>query len=305
MKWSVIGLLVLGLIAATAAAILMSSRLRSGTVASMPGGIEETVMVASRELPAMTVVDSDCVETAKVPAGKSTSEFMYNRAEVIGRVVARPMVKGQAFRSDCFVPSVAGSLLAAGLEKGKRAMSVSLADYSGIEGLLYPGCMVDVLVTFDMPTSNGQTEPVSTTLLRNVRVLGIEAERKNQETVSPATQERHIPVILSGSKRVVTLLVDSEQAGVLQLATEHGKISLAMRNPSDDAPVRSDMTVLRDLVKTVGSLPPVVAMAPAASSPAAGPERPQLTHWTTTVFHGATQEVREFSAPAGMRQIKE
>ncbi len=304
MKWSVLGLLVLGLIAATAAAILMASRLRSGSAAPAPGE-EETVMVASRGMPAMSIVESDCVEIAKVPAGKSTSEFMYNRADVIGRVVAKPMVKGQAFRNDCFVPSVAGSLLAANLEKGKRAMAVSLADYSGIEGLLYPGCMVDVLVTFDMPISNGQTEPVSTTLLRNVRVLGIEAERKNQETVSPATQERHVPVVSSGSKRVVTLLVDSEQAGALQLATEHGKISLAMRNPSDDAPVRLDMTVLSDLVKTVAPPPPVVAMAPAASSPVTVPDKPQLTRWTTTVFHGASQEVREFSAPAGARQIEE
>src|SRR2546421_271903 len=53
---------------------------------------------------------------------------------------------------------------------GKRAMAVALTDHGGLNGVLYPGSIVDVLASFKSKTGEG----LSTTLVSGVEVLAIE-----------------------------------------------------------------------------------------------------------------------------------
>jgi hypothetical protein len=80
------------------------------------------------------------------------------------------------------------------------------------KALLYPGCLVDVMVSYKLPSRDSKLEALSTTMLRGIQVLAI--KRDIQGTL-------------------VTLVLDTEQAEVLSLAIENGSISLAVRNPLD------------------------------------------------------------------------
>jgi Flp pilus assembly protein CpaB len=189
-----------------------------------------------------------------------------------------------------FAGSGPGVHLAATLPEGMRAMSVSLSDYSSLDGLLYPGCAVDVLATFDL---RGQTEDkeggvISTTILRGVQVLAI--EDKTAVSASEKTDEK---AARQDRRRRVTLMVNPKQAEQLQLAMEHGMISLSMRNPSDRTMADSDE---RDIVniKEFGPTPtpvatrvvekPVYIERPAPVAPAES-NKPQP--WVVTVFKGS------------------
>jgi pilus assembly protein CpaB len=107
-------------------------------------------------------------------------------------------------------------------------------------GLLYPGCLVDVIATFRLRYQDERGQAISTTLLRGVQVLAIQ----DLSIVSKADQEK-APARSSESQLLtVTLMVDTRQAEALQLAMDSGKISLAMRNPLDQKTADSEGMVL-------------------------------------------------------------
>ena len=108
-----------------------------------------------------------------------------------------------------------------------RAVGVSLAGSSGLQGLLYAGCNVDVLVT----TKGGRnSEPRTKVLLERVRVLGIE-----DQTIVSGEKSRGSSGRSYRRNEMVVLMLDAQQARILQSAAAAGRLSLAMRHPLDEA----------------------------------------------------------------------
>src|SRR4051812_8972650 len=222
MKWSLIGLVGLGFCAAICAAILVAGLSGGGLRANtslQDGNHDVTVLVASRPLPAMTVVDASCVKEMIAPRGQMTPDALGSSVDVVGKVLARPMVAGQAFTRSAFSEG-SGTQLAAMLPRGKRALAISVTGYAGLEGVLYPGSMVDVLASFRSSGAPGldYREAMTTTLLEGISVLAIERmtvvnadkDRKEESDLVAGTR--------AAATRRVTLLVDAEQAKALQLA---------------------------------------------------------------------------------------
>lgn len=243
---SIVVLIVLGLIAAASAAILtVTMRANALPEVVSVGEQQVNVLVASRDLPALTILDAEAVEQVSLPVTAAPAGFFSEGPELIGRVLSVPMRAGQAFIPSCFPRPGSGLQVAGMLAPGKRAVSVSLTDYSGLDALLYPGCTVDVLAAFRLSSDNKFGTAVSTTLLENVQVLAVE-----YATVASEESEDE-PRAGSGSRRpgrslLVTLMVDGKQAEALQLASEHGTVSLALRNPTDTVPVKEDPTLLNE-----------------------------------------------------------
>src|SRR5579862_5505994 len=245
MKWAIGGLCVLGIIAASCAALLVNAlRMASGAAAPQivafvpPPVVEaatqpatqpmipptvalppETVdfLVAVRSLPSMTVVDGSVVTVKTLPKDQAPADYISNSVEVVGKVLSAPIVKGQAFNSKFFTSDTGARQLAAAIPPGKRAVGISVSDFGCLDGILYPGSMVDVMMTLKSDaTSNNDRDPqpVATTLLENIQVLAVE----QKTVVAPAKtidemidDNSHL-----GSQRRVTLLVNSKEAKVLQ-----------------------------------------------------------------------------------------
>jgi len=99
--------------------------------------------------------------------------------------------------------------IATQIPNGKRAVTVSVSSRDMPErALLYPGCIVDVLVTYELSGKGA----VCKTMLSGIQVLTIKRG-------------------LRGA--LVTVLVDSKQAEALSLAAQKSRLSLSVRNPSD------------------------------------------------------------------------
>jgi pilus assembly protein CpaB len=116
------------------------------------------------------------------------------------------------------------------IEPGKRAVSVSVADAASAGGLIQPRAHVDVLFT----KTGSMAEAVTTTVLEDVVVLSIGRNVEAAGAVA-ATGAAPAPAAPSTGNRSVTLLVTPEQARVVELAKNQGKISLTLRNPKDTA----------------------------------------------------------------------
>lgn len=240
MKLAVVILLVLGVLAAGSAAVLVGALRGNGGPAEAPPEVE--VLVAATSLPAASVLASSHVTEGSAPKQDLPEGYLTSPVQAIGKILAVPLVEGQILATSCFVSDGSGAQLAATLREGMRAFTVTVPGRAVSGGLLYPGCVVDVLAAFDLRSSE-RGEAISTTLLRGIQVLAVE----DTTVVTKATSEKgrgDDSYRTSGMNLSVTLMVDSKQAEALQLVTQHGKISLAMRNPLDKKPVPTDATVL-------------------------------------------------------------
>jgi len=248
MKWAVVILITLGLLAALSASLLVNTlRSSDSTSASRSSNADADVLVAAKSLPAMSVLTASLVVRGTAPQNELPENYLTNPIQAIGRVLAVPIVEGQILTESCFVTQGTGAQLAASLPEGMRAVSVTLASSVITGGLLYPGCIVDVLVTFRLPSGEG-AEAISTTLLREVQVLAVEGSTVVSREKDPEDKKKGslglAPARNTYGRVMVTLMVDPRQAEALQLAAEHGKVSLAIRNPLDKSRIDTDATVL-------------------------------------------------------------
>jgi pilus assembly protein CpaB len=103
-----------------------------------------------------------------------------------------------------------------------RAISVRVNEVIGVAGFVVPGTLVDVLVTV-RPTNGPQDEPMTRTVVSKVQVLtaGTKFDQDKSKNGEP------IPT------SVVTLAVLPEDGERIALASNEGKITLALRNPLD------------------------------------------------------------------------
>ncbi len=312
MRWSIVGLFAFGLIAALSATVLVAS-LRAGSQdseASEKGPQEVEILMAVRSLPAMSVVDSGSVATKTVAVKQAPSGYLSNPVQVVGRVLIVPVVEGQAFIKGYFATGNSGVSLAAAVPKGMRMLTLSLSESGAMEGLLYPGSLVDVLGSFNLGSkfgSRGQSETISMTLLRGIQVLAVEdrtiVSEADEIEASPANRRM-------GRQRLVSLMVTPEQAEMLQLAAEHGKISLTMRNPLDK-PSGEDTAVSRSRFSEI--IRRRFAHGAAASTQAKTAARSDIPdemmvdtnvmtgEWATEVIRGGVSETVFFPLSAGQK----
>ena len=253
---------------------------------------EVEILVAARPIPAHTMVDGKSVVSKTVPADLAPEGYLSDPIQAAGGVLALPMVEGQVFTAACFLNE--GRIP---IPPGMRAFSLKLATYAA--GLLYPGCLVDVLVSFKLPSKSGRPassrdEALSMLLLQRIQVLAID-----DHTVLSEERTDNPPGVATGparpNHRIITLMVDSNQAKALQLATKHGNVSLALRNPVDDEPVDTGpmyLTWLKTGLPAIGPHPGPQASAEPGSERAA---RARVGTWEVDVFHGPDLEEKVFT----------
>jgi pilus assembly protein CpaB len=243
MKWSIVALIALGLIAAISATLLVNALRVDDTARSAKGDVDAVIVV--KTLPAMAVISSHHVVVQKVPQKGLSPDYCSNPIQVIGKVLSVPVVGGQVLTKSLLITEGSGAQLAAALPFGMRALSVPVANYSVMSGLLYPGCVVDVIATFRLRSGNPKKgQAVSMTLLHSIQVLAIQDESIVSKSGSKDEAAKKMRGRSSSSTKTVTLMVDTKQVEALQLAMGYGKITLAMRNPLDQRPVSLEATVL-------------------------------------------------------------
>ena len=105
-----------------------------------------------------------------------------------------------------------------------RAAGLQVNQVSGVSGFILPGDRVDVLATVDRNMAN--QEAITRTVLQNIEVLAA-GQKTEQRDNKPITVQ------------AVTLLVDPAGAEVLAHSQHEGEISLVLRNPDDQAQVKT------------------------------------------------------------------
>jgi len=249
MKWSWLGVILLGIVAAVCMA---------GIVALMPAYLrpvkqddavpaEVKMVVAAEPLEAMEMVDASSVKVTTVAASEAPEKYLSSEAQVLGRVLSVGMVAGQPFTPSSFISEGGGAQLATTLPPGKRAIGIMLSEDCALLNLLYPGCIVDVLAT----QRGAKDTDVARILLEGIPVLAIE----DHSIVSKDKPDSNSSIMDRSKKKTVVLMVDPAEARLIQANQQQSVISLVMRNPSEPV-VASNVPAVEPAEEKITTPPP-------------------------------------------------
>jgi pilus assembly protein CpaB len=154
---------------------------------------------------------------------------------VVGRVVTTPLVKGQAILETLLAPSGTGSGLQSLIPPGMRAMTLEVSEYTGVGGMMTPGCHLDLIGIVKDPKTG---ESISRTILQNLKVQAI---GHNVSSTPPADGTPPPP------SNALTLLCTPHQAQIIQLALITGRPWFVMRATKDGQELPLEGTTMAEL----------------------------------------------------------
>ena len=205
------------------------------------------VVVASRPLTVGTSLTTDDVRVVAWPARSQAPGAYADPKDVIDRGVIETIGENEPITDRKVASREAGAGLSPVIPQGMRAMSVRINDVVGVAGFTVPGTRVDVLVSVDDDgDGSGRAEPMARTVVSNVQVL-THGTRYDQNEAKEGGKPTPAPV--------VTLAVLPEDGERIALAASKGVLSLALRNPLDVEPTKTNGIKLASLMRGMGPEP--------------------------------------------------
>lgn len=190
------------------------------------------VVVASKALPVGVVIKPEDVKLTKVSVDQFPKNGFSRLEEVVDRPVASNVLSEEPVLEGRLGARGSGHGIAPIIPVGMRAVSVRVSEVAGVAGFVLPGLRVDVLVTGTPPGLQGS---VTTTCLQNMLVLSA------GQTIQPDARGQAIQT------PTVTLLATPEQAEVLTLAGNEGRIQLVLRNSGDQEIAKTPGTEIAEI----------------------------------------------------------
>ena len=254
MRLVIIGFVLLAVITAGGAALIANRYINSQTNIQASPGVKKFkkepvsyVIVADQRINLGTTITKgairwqrwpiEAVEPIFISADKKESGLL---KKLVGTVIRQSVAAGTPLTEDMVFRRGEAGFLSGIVKETYRAVSIKVDAVSGVSGFILPGDKVDVLLTFDVKQlkkeierssgarseSEEQTENEAhvgpakwstETILKNVRVLGIDQEFKEEDIGSKVPKS-------------VTLEVSQKQAEVLTVGRAMGKLALTLRS---------------------------------------------------------------------------
>jgi len=213
---------------------------------TVPVAATRQVFIATADISPGTALSGGSVKAVSWPPSLVPPNCPATMREIEGRVVKGLIPQGNPVLLSMLAPAGTAAGLSGILEDGKRALTVKVDEVAGVAGFIHPGDHVDVLVDLSLK----KEEHFSKTILHNVTVLttGQLWEQKGDNK----------PIVVN----TVTLELTPEEAEVLNLASNQGKIRLALRNRNNKTIAQTPGITTSALISGVGMKEEKVVVQP-------------------------------------------
>jgi len=239
-------------------------------------------VVAAKDLPVGTVLTEADVRVVDWPGNAVPAGLVASPQDAIGRGLMAPVRLNEPLLESKLAPLGAGGGMAVLIEPGKRALALRVDDVTGVAGFVQPNSRVDVLLTMTTP---GSAEVSTRAILQNVEALAI-----GQTTQTNAQgQAQVVPV--------VTVLVTPEQAETLALASNQGRIQMAMRNQLDTLPIKTTGARVSALLGPVRPTQPPAVLGYRRSTGTPATRAPAQEETIVEGFRGGERSITRFTRP--------
>jgi len=252
MKLAVTILITLGVLAAGSAALVVKA------MKVRPGASVAQVLLVQSDLPAATCLTGEHVKREPVPTSALPRGCLFDPTQVIGRYLIAPLMKGQVVTESSLAARGSPAEKMFMLPPGMTVATITVPSRSINGGLLRAGCYVHVFATL-REGGSAETKSVSGTLFKAMQVWSIGDEPGG---LAPAVQEQEKTKGQSSSAGTtgmvkVSLLATYEQAGILQIVSERGTITLTIRSPREvkESDGQTELVADENLRRALGLVP--------------------------------------------------
>lgn len=196
------------------------------------------VVVASRNLSAGDVIDSNSASIREFP-----KEFLHEsalKADEFSRIDGEALLVGVRAGEPLlpvYTVTRGGAYFSGNVKEGQRALTIEVDELSSIAGMVRPGDRIDLIMTAKPPqntrtTSAVQPESYTFPLLSSVEVLATgRAQRGSGGSVE--------------SYSTVTLNVSPQEANAIIAAKTSAKVTAVLRSPRTRSPIRARLPRFR------------------------------------------------------------
>jgi pilus assembly protein CpaB len=241
------------------------------------------VVVAAHDIQVGIKLAADDVRVVTLPQSAVPPGAFSATSQVLGRGAVLPVSKGEFVMPSKLAALNAGGGLPSMIPPGMRAVSVRVNDVVSVAGFVQPGTHVDVLSTGTQGSGNDRQ---TITVLENVAVIAVGGSLL--ERLGMGEQ----------AAAVITLLVSPDDAQKLTLASQEGRIQLALRNPLDTkkeniGATRTSSLYLNGTPAAAGPKPKVSKVVAKVSAPAPAPYQVEMIRGSKrdqTKFRDETKE---------------
>src|SRR5687768_14739829 len=241
MRWKNWLPLIVALVFGVIAAKVARDMIAGGGRKAGDSGKTVTVVVAKSDIAPGTELTADVLATLGVPAEIAPRKAYREVSDLLGSVAQIEISKGDYIVEPMLAAGGSGTGLQALVPPGMRAISIEVNAFSGVGGMLVPGSRVDVIAT--LPSKEAENEPVSRTIVQNVKVTAVGQQLSRGEVKLEDMQFKS-----------VTLVTTPEQAEAIELATANGRPRLVLRSGRDNGARASSGVRLAELRGNAESL---------------------------------------------------
>jgi pilus assembly protein CpaB len=287
MNWKTWIPLVLAIVFAVVAAKAARDWMLKNKAAASPAGKFAKVIVANADIEPGKDITAGDLTTANVDADRIPANSFTEMSQLENRVSQMAIAKNSTIVESMLAPTGTGSGLQALVPNGMRAITMEVNEFSGVAGLIMPGCRVDILATINNGNDTGQ---VAKTIVQNVKVtaVGQRMTGSSEAGAPPAPNEMF---------KSVTVLASLQEAEAIELACSTGRPRLVLRGGRDNAVVATAGISLGELrtgqtnPAEVAAVDPTVNTEPATTqqSPEEVAVRPEQPRRTVRVIRGGNE----------------
>jgi pilus assembly protein CpaB len=205
------------------AAMVMTQRFLTVPVQEKPAGA--MVLVAAIEIKPGEKINEQIVKLVEWPKEVVPTNAISKLEDAVGRSARFPIGANEVVTLAKLAAEGIGPGLEPIIEEGKRAMSVAIKTHESAAGFIKPGSRVDIVMISRGNGANGKAK----TILQNVRVIAV------NHSISDKPEEDEKGTVVE----MITFLLSPEEAESLALAQTTGSIQLILRNPLEEAFVKT------------------------------------------------------------------
>lgn len=190
-------------------------------------GKKVAIVVASEKIPAFTEIESSQLQVREYPENFAPPGYHAKALmrDLIGQTTVFDILPGAPILTKDMALTQRSAQLSTKILKDMRALALPVDKVNSFGGLLRPSDHVDILGTFQKPSS-GDVETV--TLLQNVTVLAVGGQLGSGRGASDSGKKGR-----RNRVSTVTVAVTPEEAELLVFAQDRGSLGLTMRGKDD------------------------------------------------------------------------
>jgi pilus assembly protein CpaB len=198
------------------------------------------VLVATKDILPNTAIEPDMLTTVIVPSQYLQPQAANSLARISGMVAVVSINKGEQITlSKLSAPSKqqaqAGRGLAEATPVGKRAITISVDNISGLAGMINPGNYVDVIAQLPVPMQGSDGKQVKQDIVVPLfqKILVIAVGQDTAVSALAPADSRYKKEEKKEPSPLITLALSPSEANLIAFIQEQGKLRLILRSPID------------------------------------------------------------------------